>query len=35
VLEPGDWLEIPPRVRHRVEWTSTVEPTIWLAVFHG
>jgi cupin 2 domain-containing protein len=31
-LSPGDWIEIPPRVRHRVESTSTAEDTIWLAL---
>lgn len=31
-LHPGDWLLIPPNVRHRVESTSAAEPTIWLAV---
>ena len=34
VLSPGDTIEIPPHVRHRVEWTAADEPTIWLAV-HG
>jgi len=29
---PGDWIEIPPHVRHRVEWTETDEPTVWLAI---
>jgi cupin 2 domain-containing protein len=32
VLRPGDWLEIPAHRRHRVEWTSRSEPTIWLAL---
>ena len=31
-LEPGDFVEIPPRVRHRVEWTDPHRPTVWLAV---
>ena len=31
-LAPGDHLEIPAHVRHRVEWTDADEPTIWLAV---
>ncbi len=31
-LAPGDHLTIPAHVRHRVEWTSGSEPTIWLAV---
>ena len=32
LLGPGDWLEIPARVRHRVEWTEAAPPTVWLAV---
>jgi cupin 2 domain-containing protein len=31
VLGPGDFLEIPAHVRHRVEWTDAEKPTIWLA----
>ncbi len=34
-LHPGDYLNIPAHTRHRVEWTSDREPTIWLAVFYG
>ncbi len=32
ILEPGDHLLIPPHARHRVEWTSAGEPTVWLAL---
>ncbi len=32
-LKPGDHVNIPARQRHRVEWTSPDEPTVWLAVF--
>ncbi|WP_374544868.1 cupin domain-containing protein [Rhodoblastus sp.] len=32
VLRPGDYVEIPPHARHRVEWTDADAPTIWLAV---
>ncbi len=32
VLDPGDYVEIQPHVRHRVEWTDADEPTVWLAV---
>ena len=32
ILAPGGYLEIPPHVRHRVEWTDADEPTVWLAV---
>ncbi len=31
-LAPGDWIEIPARVRHRVEFTQADPPTVWLAV---
>ena len=33
VMRPGDHALIPPHRKHRVEWTSADEPTIWLAVF--
>jgi cupin 2 domain-containing protein len=33
-LGPGDYLNIPERCRHRVEWTAKDEPTIWLAVHY-
>jgi cupin 2 domain-containing protein len=33
-LEPGDWVDIAPHRRHRVEWTDPDTPTVWLAVFH-
>jgi cupin 2 domain-containing protein len=31
-MAPGDWVEIPAHVRHRVEQTDPEEPTVWLAV---
>jgi len=31
-LHAGDYLTIPARRRHRVEWTDPAEPTIWLAL---
>ena len=31
-LGPGDWVDIPPRARHRVDWTDPDQPTVWLAV---
>ena len=31
-LEPGDWVELPARARHRVAWTAPNRPTVWLAV---
>jgi cupin 2 domain-containing protein len=33
LLGPGDWLEIAPHRRHRVDWTDPEVSTIWLAVF--
>ena len=34
VLTPGSYLHLPAHCRHRVEWTSTDTPTVWLAVHH-
>ncbi len=34
-LKPGDYLNIPAHQKHRVEWTTPDEPTVWLAVFYG
>jgi cupin 2 domain-containing protein len=31
---PGDWQEIPAHRKHRVEWTTPTESTVWLAVFY-
>lgn len=33
VLQPGDHVLIEAHRKHRVEWTSSEEPTVWLAVF--
>ena len=33
-LRPGDCTNIAAGVRHRVEWTTPSEPTIWLAIFY-
>lgn len=35
LLAAGDYLHIPARRRHRVEWTAPGEPTVWLAVHFG
>jgi cupin 2 domain-containing protein len=32
-LRAGDYLLIPAHKKHRVQWTSITEPTVWLAVF--
>ena len=34
VLFEGDYVLIPARVKHRVEWTSKDHPTFWLAVHY-
>jgi cupin 2 domain-containing protein len=34
-LRPGDFVDIPPHRKHRVEWTTPDEPTIWLAVHYA
>ncbi len=31
---PGDWIIIPPHEKHRVTYTSTEPPCVWLAVFY-
>jgi cupin 2 domain-containing protein len=31
-LEPGSYVHMPAHCRHRVEWTDSVTPTVWLAV---
>jgi cupin 2 domain-containing protein len=33
-LQPGDWLQIEPMRRHRVEWTAADAATIWLTIHH-
>lgn len=34
-MTPGDHVLIPAHRKHRVEWTTPDEPTVWLAVFCG
>ena len=34
-MKPGDFINIPAHRRHRVEWTTPNEPTVWLAVHFG
>ncbi len=34
VLSAGDYVDIPAGLRHRVEWTDTDEPTVWLALHY-
>jgi cupin 2 domain-containing protein len=33
-MRPGDFVNIPAHKKHRVEWTTPDEPTIWLAVHY-
>lgn len=33
-LKPGDFVNIPAHCRHRVEWTTTSEPTVWIAIHY-
>jgi len=33
-MRPGDFTSIPAHKKHRVEWTTPDEPTIWLAVHY-
>jgi cupin 2 domain-containing protein len=32
LLNAGDYVFIPARKRHRVDWTSETNPAVWLAV---
>lgn len=32
-MRAGDYLLIPARKRHQVQWTTSLEPTVWLAIF--
>lgn len=34
-LKPGDFVNIPAHKKHRVEWTTPDEPTLWLAVHYS
>ncbi len=31
-LGPGEFMFLPAHCRHRVDWTSPDEPTVWLAI---
>jgi cupin 2 domain-containing protein len=33
-MGPGGFVNIPAHKRHRVEWTTPDEPTVWLAVHY-
>ncbi len=34
-MRPGDFIDIPAFRKHRVEWTTPDEPTVWLGVRYG
>ena len=34
-LKPGDYINIPAHLKHRVEWTDPDIETVWLAVMWG
>ena len=34
ILKPGDYINIPASVKHRVEWTDPNQDTIWLVIFY-
>ena len=34
VMKPGDYVLIPSRRRHRVEWTDADHETVWLALHY-
>jgi cupin 2 domain-containing protein len=33
-LKAGDYINIEPHQKHRVDWTDPEEETIWLAIFY-
>jgi cupin 2 domain-containing protein len=35
VMKPGDFVNIPAFKKHRVDWTTPDEPTVWLGVRYG
>jgi cupin 2 domain-containing protein len=34
-MKPGDFINIPAFKKHRVDWTTPDEPTVWLGVQYG
>ena len=34
-MKPGDFVNITAHRKHRIEWTTPDEPTVWLAVFYN
>ena len=35
LLKPGDYVSIPAHCRHRIDWTTPREPTVWLALHYA
>ena len=33
-LGPGDYINLPAHTKHRVQWATTDQPMIWLAIFY-
>ncbi|MGA8382168.1 MAG: cupin [Stellaceae bacterium] len=33
-LDPGDFIDIAPHRRHRIDWTDPATRTLWLGVFY-
>jgi cupin 2 domain-containing protein len=33
-MSPGDYINIPAHTLHRIEWTSSGEDTVWLAIHY-
>jgi cupin 2 domain-containing protein len=33
-LASGDYINIEPHQKHRIDWTTAQEETIWLAIFY-
>ncbi len=34
IMKTGDYLNIPPHKKHRVEWTDPEEETVWLTIHY-
>jgi len=34
VMGPGDFVNIPAHKKHRVDWTTPDEPTVWLSIHY-
>ena len=33
-LGPGDYVNLPAKCRHRVDWTDKTTQTVWLAIYY-